>query len=40
MKVFIVHAHAEPGSFNGAMFQTAQDTLRAAIFDRAFNGEL
>jgi alpha-N-arabinofuranosidase len=30
MKVFIVHAHAEPGSFNGAMFQTAQDTLRAA----------
>ena len=30
MKVFIVHAHAEPKSFNGAMFQIAQDTLRAA----------
>ena len=30
MKVFIVHAHAEPKSFNGALFQTAQDTLRAA----------
>ena len=30
MKVFIVYAHAEPKSFNGAMFQTAQDTLRAA----------
>ena len=30
MKVFIVHAHAEPGSFNGAMSRTAQDTLRAA----------
>ena len=30
MKVFIVYAHAEPKSFNGALFQTAQDTLRAA----------
>ncbi len=30
MNVFIVHAHAEPRSFNGAMFQTAQETLRAA----------
>lgn len=30
MNVFIVHAHAEPQSFNGAMFQTAQTTLRAA----------
>ena len=30
MKVFIVHAHAESRSFNGALFQTAQDTLRAA----------
>ena len=30
MNVFMVHAHAEPQSFNGAMFQTAQDTLRAA----------
>lgn len=34
MKIFIVHAHAGPGSFNGALFQTAQDTLRAAILDR------
>ena len=31
MKAFIVYAHAELGSFNGALFQTAQDTLRAAI---------
>ena len=30
MKIFIVHAHPEPKSFNGALFQTAQDTLRAA----------
>jgi len=30
MKVFIVYAHAEPKSFNGALFQAAQDTLRAA----------
>jgi len=30
MKVFIVFAHAEPRSFNGALFQTAQKTLRAA----------
>jgi len=30
MNVFIIHAHAEPKSFNGAMFQTAQETLRAA----------
>ena len=30
MKAFIVHTHAEPNSFNGALFQTAQDTLRAA----------
>ena len=30
MKVFIVHAHAEPKSFNGAMFQAAQTTLRDA----------
>lgn len=30
MQTFIVCAHAEPRSFNGAMFQTAQDTLRAA----------
>jgi len=30
MNVFIIHAHAEPRSFNGAMFQTAQETLRAA----------
>ncbi len=30
MKVFSVYAHAEPKSFNGALFQTAQETLRAA----------
>jgi NAD(P)H dehydrogenase (quinone) len=30
MNVFIAYAHAEPKSFNGALFQTAQDTLRAA----------
>lgn len=30
MKVFIVFAHAEPRSFNGALLKTAQDTLRAA----------
>jgi NAD(P)H dehydrogenase (quinone) len=27
MKVFIVYAHAEPRSFNGAMLQVAEDTL-------------
>ncbi len=30
MKALIVYAHAEPKSFNGALFQTAQQTLRAA----------
>ena len=30
MKVFIVFAHAEPRSFNGALLDTARDTLRAA----------
>jgi putative NADPH-quinone reductase len=30
MNVFLVYAHAEPQSFNGAWFQTAQDTLRDA----------
>jgi hypothetical protein len=30
MKVFIVYAHPEPKSFNDALFQTAQQTLRAA----------
>jgi NAD(P)H dehydrogenase (quinone) len=30
MNVFLVFAHAEPRSFNGALFQTAQDTLSAA----------
>jgi NAD(P)H dehydrogenase (quinone) len=30
MKVFVVYAHAEPKSFNGALFQTTQDTLCAA----------
>jgi putative NADPH-quinone reductase len=29
MKTFIVCAHTEPRSFNGALFQTAQDALRA-----------
>lgn len=28
MKVFLVYAHAEPQSFNGAMFHAAQETLR------------
>jgi NAD(P)H dehydrogenase (quinone) len=30
MRVFIVFAHAEPRSFNGALFRAAQETLRAA----------
>jgi putative NADPH-quinone reductase len=30
MKTFIILAHAEPRSFNGAMFQTAVETLNAA----------
>ena len=30
MNIFIVYAHAELKSFNGALFQTAQETLRAA----------
>jgi NAD(P)H dehydrogenase (quinone) len=30
MRAFIVYAHPEPKSFNGAWFQTAQQTLRAA----------
>ena len=30
MKVFIVYAHPEPKSFNGALFRTAQDVLRQA----------
>jgi len=30
MKAFIVRAHAEPKSFNGALFRMAQETLRAA----------
>jgi NAD(P)H dehydrogenase (quinone) len=30
MKVFIVYAHAESKSFNGALFQTTEETLRAA----------
>ena len=29
MNVFIVNAHAEPQSFNGALFRTAQEALRA-----------
>ena len=30
MNAFIIYAHAEPKSFNGAMFRVAQDTLRGA----------
>ena len=30
MKVFIVYAHSDPTSFNGAMFRIAQETLREA----------
>jgi len=30
MNIFIVYAHAEPKSFNGAMFRAAQETLRGA----------
>ena len=30
MNVFLVYAHAEPKSFNGALFRTAQHTLQAA----------
>jgi NAD(P)H dehydrogenase (quinone) len=30
MRVFIVHAHPEPKSFNGAMTNAAQEALRAA----------
>jgi hypothetical protein len=37
MKVFIVHAHAGPRSFNGAMFQTAQETLKRKDRRRPFN---
>ena len=30
MKVFVVYAHPEPKSFNGALFRTAQDVLKEA----------
>jgi len=30
MNIFIVYAHAEPKSFNGAMFRAAQETLQGA----------
>ena len=30
MNVFIINAHAEPKSFNGAMFRAAQETMAAA----------
>jgi putative NADPH-quinone reductase len=33
MKVFMVYWHAEPQSFNGALFQTAQETLTALGHD-------
>jgi len=29
MNVFLVNAHAEPRSFNGDLFRTAQNTRRA-----------
>lgn len=30
MNIFIVHAHAEPGSFNAALSRTAEESLRSA----------
>ena len=30
MNVFLINAHAEPKSFNGAMFRTARETMAAA----------
>lgn len=39
MNIFL-NAQAEPRSFNGALFRTAQNTLRAAILDRACKGEM
>ncbi|HEV7372523.1 NAD(P)H-dependent oxidoreductase, partial [Arenibaculum sp.] len=30
MKVFIVHAHPEPRSFNGALTETARSSLAGA----------
>ena len=33
MNIFM-DAHAEPRSFDGALFRTAQNTLSAAILDR------
>ena len=30
MNVFLLNAHPEPLSFNGALFRAAQETLRAA----------
>ncbi len=33
MKVFILHAHPEPKSFNGALFRTAQSALAQAGHD-------
>jgi putative NADPH-quinone reductase len=33
MKVFMVYWHAEPQSFNGALFQTAQETVTAIGHD-------
>jgi NAD(P)H dehydrogenase (quinone) len=45
MRIFIVHAHPEPQSFNGALTSAAQDALRAAgheveisdLYGMAFN---
>jgi len=35
MNVFIIFAHAEPQSYNGALYRTAQETLRAGGHDVA-----
>ena len=42
MKVFIVHAHAGTGSFNGALFQAAaeMDALLPAVRERACKEEI
>lgn len=37
MKAFVIMAHAEPKSFNGAMFRTAIETLRASGHEVQFS---
>ena len=39
MNIFL-NPHAEPRSFNGALFRTPQSTQRGAILDRACKGEM